>query len=74
VSTRGCLAWQRVAQAIALVRGRPFVVPDDLQETAESVLAHRVLLADPLLGDGWERSRQERAAIRAILESVPVPR
>jgi MoxR-like ATPase len=74
VSTRGCLAWQRVAQALALVRGRPFVVPDDLQDTAEAVLAHRVLLADPLVGDGWERSRQERAMIRGIVECVPVPR
>jgi MoxR-like ATPase len=40
VSTRGSLAWQRCAQALALVRGRPFVIPDDLQETAELVLAH----------------------------------
>ncbi len=74
VSTRGCLAWQRSAQALALVRGRGFVVPDDLQDTAESVLAHRLLHADPLVGEGWERSRAERAVIRAILESVPVPR
>ncbi len=74
VSTRGSLAWQRCAQALALVRGRPFVIPDDLQETAELVLAHRVLVADPLIGDGWERSRRERAVIRTILESVPVPR
>jgi MoxR-like ATPase len=74
VSTRGSLAWQRCAQALALVRGRPFVIPDDLQETAELVLAHRVLVADPLTGDGWERSRRERAVIRTILESVPVPR
>jgi MoxR-like ATPase len=74
VSTRGCLAWQRCAQALALVRGRPFVVPDDLQETAEPALAHRVMLADPLVGDGWERSRREGAVIRAIVESVPVPR
>jgi MoxR-like ATPase len=74
VSTRGCLAWQRSAQALALVRGRPFVVPDDLQDTAESVLAHRVILSDPLVGDGWERSRQERAVVRAVLETVPVPR
>jgi MoxR-like ATPase len=74
VSTRGSLAWQRCAQALALVRGRPFVIPDDLQETAEPVLAHRVLVADPLTGDGWERSRRERAVIRMILESVPVPR
>jgi MoxR-like ATPase len=74
VSTRGSLAWQRSAQALALLRGRPFVVPDDLQETATAVLAHRVLLADPLVGDDWERSRQERAVIRSILEAVPVPR
>jgi MoxR-like ATPase len=74
VSTRGSLAWQRCAQALALVRGRPFVIPDDLQETAEPVLAHRVLVADPLTGDGWERSRRERAVIRTILEGVPVPR
>jgi MoxR-like ATPase len=74
VSTRGSLAWQRCAQALALVRGRPFVIPDDLQETAELVLAHRVLVADPLTGDGWERSRRERAVIRMILEGVPVPR
>ena len=74
MSTRGCLAWQRCAQALALVRGRPFVTPDDLKDTAEAALAHRVLLADPLVGDGWERSRRERAVIRAILEAVPVPR
>jgi MoxR-like ATPase len=74
VSTRGCLAWQRCAQALALVRGRPFVIPDDLQETAEPALAHRVMLADPLVGDGWERSRRECAVIRSILEGVPVPR
>jgi MoxR-like ATPase len=71
VSTRGCLAW---AQALALVRGRAFVLPDDLQDTAETVLAHRLLHADPLVGDGWERSRSERAVIRAVLESITVPR
>jgi len=74
VSTRGCLSWQRASQALALVRGRAFVIPDDLQDTAEAVLAHRLLHADPLVGDGWERSRAERAVIRAILESIPVPR
>jgi len=74
VSTRGCLSWQRSSQALALVRGRAFVIPDDLQDTAEAVLAHRLLHADPLVGDGWERSRSERAVIRSILEKIPVPR
>ena len=74
VSTRGCLAWQRSAQALALVRGRGFVLPDDLQDTAESVLAHRLLHGAPVVGDDWERSRSERAVIRSILETIPVPR
>ncbi len=74
ISTRGVLAWHRSAQALALVRGRPFVIPDDLQETAEPVLAHRILLADPPVGDGWERSRRERAMVRALLDELPVPR
>ena len=74
VSTRGAIAWHRASQALALVRGRPYVTPDDLQETAEAVLAHRVLLADPYEDDGFERSRRERAVIRAILDAVPVPR
>ncbi len=74
VSTRGAIAWQRAAQALALVRGRTFVTPDDLKDTAEPVLAHRVLLADLSLGAGWERSRRERAFIRSILAKIPVPR
>jgi len=74
VSTRGALAWHRSAQALALVRGRNFVTADDLHEIAEPVLAHRVLLADPLVGDGWERSRRERAVIQMLLDEVPVPR
>ncbi len=74
VSTRGSLAWQRSAQALALVRGRAYVIPDDLQHTAEWVLAHRVIVADPLIGDGWEKSRKERAVIRSIIENTPVPR
>ncbi len=74
VSTRGAIHWHRSAQALALVRGRAYVVPDDLQDTAEPVLAHRIILADPLAGDGWERARRERAVIRALLDAVPVPR
>lgn len=74
VSTRGAIVWHRAAQALALVRGRPFVTPDDLKGTAEAVLAHRVLLAEPTVEGGWEASRRQRAVIRGILERVAVPR
>jgi MoxR-like ATPase len=74
VSTRGCLAWLRAAQALALLRGRAHVIPDDLQETGIAVLAHRVLIADALTTGDWDRSRRERALITQLLQEVPVPR
>jgi MoxR-like ATPase len=74
VSTRGSLAWQRTAQALALVRGRAYVIPDDLQDTAEAVLAHRVLLADDVAEVDWMVSQRECEVIRTIVEETPVPR
>ena len=46
LSPRGLLVWQRVAQAWAYLRGRPYVTPDDVQAVAVPVLAVR--LAGPL--------------------------
>ena len=43
-SPRASLALLRAAQARALVQGRGYVVPDDIRDLAEAVLAHRVLL------------------------------
>ena len=50
------------------------MTPDDLQDTAEAVLAHRLLLADNLAELEWEIAQRERQVIRSILESVAVPR
>ena len=43
-SPRGSLGLFRVGQAIAAIRGRDYVTPDDIKEVAESVLAHRVIV------------------------------
>lgn len=43
-SVRASLALQRIAQALALFGGREFVVPDDINEAATFVLAHRLQL------------------------------
>jgi MoxR-like ATPase len=43
-SPRGSLALYRSAQALAAVRGRDHVLPDDVKELARPVLAHRCLL------------------------------
>ena len=68
VSTRGAQALYRAAQARALCEGRDFALPDDVQALAAPVLAHRVILRR---GDG--ELEAARAAIRRVVESVPVP-
>lgn len=73
VSTRGALALAGASRALALLRGRDFVLPSDVQELAVPVLAHRLLPAvgqgDPHAGDrSWAESM-----LRSLLEQVPVP-
>jgi MoxR-like ATPase len=55
-SVRGSLALERAARAWALIHGRPFVEPGDVEALFEPVLAHRVLLnpyrVEALNGDG----------------------
>ena len=45
-STRGGLAVAGLARAMAVMRGRAFVVPDDVAAVAVPALAHRVLVVD----------------------------
>jgi MoxR-like ATPase len=63
LSPRGLLIWQRIAQAWAFLRQRPFVTPDDVQQVALPVLSVR-------LGVGPDG---EATVLQQILESVPVP-
>lgn len=42
VSPRGALAFYRTAQALAAIRGRNYVIPDDIKTMAGPVLAHRL--------------------------------
>src|SRR5512136_1977336 len=44
-SPRGSLALARTAQVLAAVRGRAFVIPDDVQQLIVPTLAHRLLLS-----------------------------
>jgi len=73
VSTRGALALHRASQALAMVEGRDYVIPDDVQRLSVAVMAHRVVLAGGEVGEGWSRSEAERAVIREIVDSTPVP-
>ncbi len=44
VSVRGCLSLVRASRTWAAAHGRHFVVPDDIKDLAEPVLAHRIML------------------------------
>ena len=63
-SPRGSIALLRTAKARAVLAGRDYVVPDDVQTEAPSVLAHRVR---PESG-----SRTGGDVVRAALDTVPV--
>lgn len=69
VSTRGAEALYRALRALALVRGRGFVIPEDLHLLAVPVLAHRVVARAP-----GERAEDGAAqAIREMLWELPAP-
>jgi MoxR-like ATPase len=70
VSTRGGLSLYRASQALALVEGRPYVVPDDVKRLAGPVMSHRIITK------GFLHSGQRGAVeslIQRLVEEVPVP-
>ena len=68
-SPRGTLALIRCAQAVATIRGRDFVEPDDIKQLAVPILAHRVLLsAEARMGD-----LTTAHVIAELLGRLPVP-
>jgi MoxR-like ATPase len=70
VSTRGAQALFRATQAYALMQGRDYATPDDVQAVAEPVLAHRILA---LSSDGFGPGNHEREAVKKILAQMAVP-
>jgi len=69
VSPRGSLAWLRCAQARALLDGRDFVSPDDLQQLAVPCLAHRLQLG----GDARFSGATASSLVREIVGETRPP-
>ena len=69
ISPRGTLALYRAAQALAALKGRGYVTPDDVQALAEPVLAHRLMPSASARLHG----RPAAELVAAVLERVPVP-
>jgi MoxR-like ATPase len=68
-STRAAIALVRASQACALLDGRDFILPEDVQSMSGPVLAHRIMLSPESRMKGLTTAR----VLRAVLESVSVP-
>lgn len=68
-SPRGALGLMRAGQALAVLRGRDYVLPDDIKYLVQPVLAHRLILREE------ERLRGENSGqiLNEIIEKTPVP-
>ncbi len=71
-SPRGAIAMRRCAQALAALRGRDFVTPDDVKEVAIPTLAHRIQVARTFDVSGFSL-REDENAVRRIMDEVSVP-
>ena len=68
-SPRGTLALVRGAQAMALIRGRDYALPDDIKELAASAIGHRIIISAAARMRGIEG----RDVVQDILDEIPVP-
>ena len=68
-SPRAALALYRAAQAHAAIRGRAYVLPDDVKAQATAVLRHRLFLS----ADAQMRGRTTPTVIAEVLARTPVP-
>jgi MoxR-like ATPase len=68
-SPRGSLALYRTGQTLAALKGRDYVLPDDIKELAIAVLGHRIIVGPAA------RLREVSAEkiVQEILETLPVP-
>jgi MoxR-like ATPase len=69
-SPRATLGLLSAGRAMALLRGRRFVVPEDVRDVAPEVLRHRILLSYDALAEGTG----VEDVVRRVLEQTPEPR
>ena len=69
ISPRGSIALMQASRARALMEGRDYVLPDDVQKMALPVLAHRLLLRP----QSHLQNRTAEDILEAVLRVVPVP-
>lgn len=69
-STRASICLLRVAQATAFIKGRDYIIPDDIKENIHSVLCHRLILS-PL---ARANSMNTEEVITDLVDRMAIPR
>ena len=68
-SPRGSLGLVLAARAFALVRGRDYVIPEDIKAVAHPVLAHRITIKPEL----WMSASSGGSVVGDVLDRVATP-
>ncbi len=68
-SPRGSLGLVLAARAFAVIRGRDYVIPEDVKAVARPVLAHRITVKPEL----WMTEASGSGVVDSVLGSVPTP-
>lgn len=68
-SPRATLSLFNASRALAYIRGREYVIPDDVKELASVTLAHRLILKS----EAKIQSKDENSVLAEIVKSVRVP-
>ena len=68
-SSRATLGLVAAARALALINGRDYVLPTDVQAVAKDVMAHRIVLGFDAVADGVSTAE----VVERILAMVPAP-
>ncbi|PRY54105.1 MoxR-like ATPase [Knoellia remsis] len=69
-SPRGTLGLVAAGRAMALLRGRDYVLPGDIADIASDVLAHRLVLSFDAVADGVD----PRSVTDLVVSTLPQPR
>ena len=69
VSPRGSIALYKAAQALAAIRGRDYVVPEDIKELLIPVFRKRLIVRPEFLMKGY----RSETIIAEISTAVPIP-
>lgn len=69
ISPRGSLAFVKAAKAFALIQGRDYVIPNDLQQILPATFGHRLIIKNTMK----QTEKQMQSLMKNIIASTPVP-